>query len=150
MFTFGHDRWTTDSWILMRFKEKLFHCKDSQAAKHSAQGACAVSLLSGRETPGETSRPKRINPQAMWSEAYLALCRSLSQRSPEPFHLSYSVILITSPSILLNIMAAPHSSLHLCHHPKQPLHELLTSRQNAQASKLRDLCNILIFLRSKP
>lgn len=124
----------------MRFKEKIFHCEDSQAVK---QGGCAVSLLSGRIFKTQLDKP-----QATWSEACLVLCRSLSQRPPDRFHLSHSVILITSPSILLNIMAALHSSLHLSHHPKQPLHELLTSRKKCVS--LQDPCNIIICLRNKP
>lgn len=103
-------------------------------------------------TLGGFSRPNWINPQAMWSEAYLALHRGLSQRPPDPSHLSYSVILITSPSIPLNIMAALHSSLHFSHHPKLTATTQTPNlkQKNAQASKLQDPCNILIFLGDEP
>lgn len=88
----------------------------------------------------------------MWSEAYLGLHRGSSQRPPDPSHLSYSGILIISPSIPLNIMAALHSSLRLSHHPKLTATTQTPNlkKKIAQASKLQDPCNILIFLRDKP
>lgn len=101
----------------MRFREKFFTARIvRQQSILPREPVQSVSPLGG------FSKPNRLNHQATWSEVYLALCRGLSQRPPDPFHLSYSVILITSPSILLNIMAALHRSLHLSHHPKHELH----------------------------
>lgn len=61
------------SQILMRFKEKIFHCKDSQAAKHPAQGCCTVSLVSGRIFKSQLYKPwslpcfmQGFEPETSW------------------------------------------------------------------------------------
>lgn len=109
----GHGGRTTDGFQLDT-RNNFFTATMVRQSRMPREAVQTVSILEG------LPRPSWINTQATWFEftADLALSRGLDWKRPDSSHQSYSVILITSYSIMLNVMAALHSSPHLSHHPK--------------------------------
>lgn len=98
-----------------RYKEKLFHCKDSEAAEQAAPKSCVVSFHPGRFF--KTQLDKLLS-NLVWIQGWPCFEQGLGLETFWPFPPSYSMILPTSHFIMLGVMVALHSSLHFSHHPK--------------------------------